>query len=361
VTELGMAAVMAAAGLAMVGKVVPVRMDLALYADGAIYTAMVEHPGSPVGGHFHRYLAPLIVRWLPWDLDTGFRVVTLGSSLVASLLCYGIGRALGLSATQALPLVPMYLLTWPTVANVLQYRLVDPLAWVFVAGALLLLLRERTAAACLVAGAGALAKETTLLALPLAAWIDRRTAQRRRVGRLVGILALGLLPYAMVRMAVPGEAGAGTSIEATLAYLLDRWSVQWREVGPFLTAFYTFAPFGALWLLLPLGLRDAAARPREVLVGWLLLTAPTVLNGSPERMLEVQAPAVLALAALALTSVPLAVVYLIVVANGLFILRIAATAMPWGIAWGGLLVALLGVGWVWWTAPRRVASAADGA
>ena len=348
------AVVLALTLLGALAVLVPVRMDMVLSGDGSIYTTMVEHPGKPVGGHFHRYriLGPLIVRWLPWDVDTGFRVLTFSSSFVASLLCYGIGRELGLSAARALPIVPMYLLTWPTVANVFQYRLVDPLAWVFVAAALLLLLKGRPHAACLVAGIGVLAKETVILILPLSVWVYWRSGRTHRAGRLLGVLAISLIPYAVVRMVIPGEVAAGSALRPTLDYLIDRWTEQWREVGPLYTLFYTFAPFGVLWFLLPLGFLRLAPPAREMLGGWLLITVPALLNGSPERMLEVHAPAILPPASLALSSARPPLAILVVIANGLFILRIAATALPYAIAWTSLLVAALGVGWIWCTTVR---------
>ena len=70
------------------------------------------------------------------------------------------------------------------------------------------------------------------------------------------------------------------------------------------------------------------------------MTTPFILVGTPERMLEIQAPALLPLAACALAETPVLPAVLFVIANGLFITRVATTVVPFWSAWGLLATAL---------------------
>ena len=341
-------ATLAAGLLALLIRWIPLYVQM---LGDAEYAQMAIAPGAPVG-HLHRYrvLVPAIVRWLPCDLVTGFRVVTYSSTFMVSLLVGRICRAIGLSPKRALIGIPMYLLTWPTLANFYQPRLVDPLAWVFVAAGLLLILRGHARAAILVGGIGALAKEMVIPIIPLAIWALLRERPRPSFMKLGVTLFAAALPYAWVLATIPGNVSSGGGVGNVLHYLVTRPGVQLDQVGSLRTLLYLFFPYGALWVLAPLGLPRIPCATRRILVAWIICTAPFILMGAPERMLEVQAPALLPLAACGLLAASPLLSALIVVANGLFITRIATIAVPFWAAWGSLGFALACSLWLWYRA-----------
>ena len=335
--------------LAFLFVVIPVNWSV--FGDPE-YVRMVREPGAPVG-HLHRYrvLVPALVRFLPCDLNTGFQIMTLISTFIASLLVFRICRAIGLSTEKAILGVPMYLLTWPTLGNLYQPRFVDPTAWVFVAAGLLCILQVRPVVAILLGGVGALAKEMVLPLILLAAW-DSMRDRRRNAWVVCGTVLMAALPSVWVWMTIPGTDSASGHLQGLVSYLVHRPSEQLRYVGIFVTLLSSFGAFGALWLLAPLGALQVDRRARRVLLAWLMLTAPFVLVGSPERMLEVFAPALLPLAAYSLAQTTPLLATLIVLTNGCFVARLSATATPFWLAWGALGVALVGSAWVWGDALR---------
>ena len=355
----GLPALGAAVLLAVLYVITPVNMYLVMLGDGRTYTEMAGDLWHGAG-HMHRYriLVPAIVGWLPLGVDNGFRFVAYLSSFLGALCTYGIVRTLTGPSKRAWLAVPLYLLTWPTLWNIYQYRLVDGLACAFAAAGLWLVLRGFPKTAILLAGIGALAKEAVILLIPLAAIVAARSSGRRDRLLLAASVILALMPSLAVRAIVEGAEGfslhgeAGTGLSGSLVYLRTWPLIQLKEVGVLRSIFFTFMPFSVCWLLAPLGLRRVSSFQRRVLVGWLLLTAPLVLVGSPERMIEIQAPAVLPLAICALAGTNPALAALIVLWNGLFIMRIASDVVPWSVAWGSLGCTVAGALWVWWRALR---------
>lgn len=353
--EWAWAMLMAAGLLGLLYMITPVNMDIVMLGDGTTYTEMVKDLWGG-RGHMHRYriLVPAIVGWLPMTVDHAFRLVQYVSCFAGALFTYGIVRRLGIASRSARLAVPMYLLTWPTLWNLYQYRLVDATACAFVAAALWLMLRGCPKTAMLVAGVGILAKEGVGLMIPLAAWVALSQGRSRRELLLLGgAILLAMVPHLIVRglvsgaglFAFDGEPGAG--LTGTLTYLKIWPQIQLREVGLWRSIAFIFIPFSVLWMLAPLGWARMDPRLRRVLAAWMVLTMPLVLLGSPERMVEVQAPALIPLAVQALAGAGPWTAGLIVVGNGIFLLRLVCAIVPFWAAWGALGVAVLAAATVW--------------
>lgn len=347
--------------LAALYVITPVRMDIVMLGDGTTYTKMVEENLWGGYGHMHRYriLVPAIVRWLPLGVDNGFQFVQYVSCLLAALLTYAITRRVVGSTSGALWAVPMYLLTWPTLWNLYQYRTVDAVACVFAAAGVMLALRGAVRAAILVAGIGALAKEAVILIVPLALIAGGRPRTRRDCATLAAAVAAAAMPMLLVRVLVNGSQAfsvvhgeAGTGLLATWRHIRIWLMIQMREVGLWRSFAFIFIPFSALWMLAPLGWARMARGPRRLLTAWILVTMPLVLLGSPERMVEVQAPALIPLAVQALAGVSPWIIALLVAGNALFLLRLVSGIVPFWLAWGALGMAVLAAATVWW---RQVA------
>lgn len=317
-------------GLAVLVWLIPAAP---LTGDGQHYIAFVrnnlQHGAS--SWHERRILAPLLVHALPVDPQTGFLFLTLASLTATALLTWLAARAVVPNEGQALLAIPLLFGTWVVAPNLREYALVDPFAWLFVAAAWLLTVRRRWLAAAVVAAVGVLAKEVVVLAA-VAAAASAWAAGRQR---LAVVLALPALLVAIGL--IVAKPGSGTDAPAYL-FGWVRQGLFSNGVGQ--AVFLTFAAYGALWLLAPAGW---TAVPRHVRggVAAFLLAAPVLpLIGSPERMEELIFPAVVTLAVLALSRVPIGWAWTLALGNVLFAARVGGDArIPSLLAWSGLAIA----------------------
>jgi hypothetical protein len=195
-------------------------------------------------------------------------------------------------------------------------------------------------------GVGVLAKEMVFPVIPLAVWQYARL-RPRPWGPLAATALLALLPTLAVRLWIPAHDAASGNVRMLFDYVAGWPMLQLRSVGLLQTCFYMFASFGVLWVLAPLGVDRAPAHGRSILLAWALCTAPFVLLGTPERMLEILAPAVIPMALFALDGLAWPAAALVIAANGLFVIRVACAGVPYALGWGGLGCAAFIAGWCW--------------
>src|SRR5437588_13106056 len=138
--------------------------------DGQYYIQFVrnglQHGAS--SWHERRILGPLIVRAMPLDAQDGFFVLTTLSLGLTSLLTYLAAREL-VGDDRALAAIPLLFGTWVVAPNLREFGLIDPLAWVFVAGVWLATVRKQWWLAAAIAALGVVAKEVVALAALAAA------------------------------------------------------------------------------------------------------------------------------------------------------------------------------------------------
>ena len=155
--------------------------------DGPFYLAMVSQPGEPTAPPYtYRVLTPWLVRLTGLDAYWGFALVSIVGLAVAGVLLWAVvlrdrtprhaWLALGLFVFS--PAAIYYLAD--------DYR-VEPVAFAFLAGVLLLLQRERVTWAAIVCVLGLLDKEAVLFAAPIVLLL----AVRARAWAAVAVVLAG--------------------------------------------------------------------------------------------------------------------------------------------------------------------------
>ncbi len=302
--------------------------------DGQFYIQFVrnglQHGAS--SWHERRLLGPLIVRALPMDALDGFFLLTCVSLAVTSLLTWLAARELVPGdESRALAAIPLLFGTWVVAPNLREFGLVDPLAWVFVAGVWLATVRRQWWLAAVVAAVGVVAKEVVVLAAlaAAAAAFERRTPWRAvAVGAPAVLVALGLT------VAFPGS---GTDASA--------YVFKWVRDGLFSNGvpralFLLFASYAALWLFLPKAWPALPEHLRRAAVVYVAAAVLLPLVGSPERMEEAIFPLIISAVLLATRAWSVWLVWVLAIASSLFAARVGGDArVPTIVAWGGLVVA----------------------
>jgi hypothetical protein len=301
--------------------------------DGQYYIEFVrnnlQHGAS--SWHERRLLGPLIVRAMPLDAEAGFFVLTTVSLAVTALLTWLAAREILHDDWRALVSIPLLFGTWVVAPNIREYGLIDPLAWVFVAGIWLATIRRNWWLAALLGVVGVVAKEVVALAAVSAAaafW------DQRKPWIAVGVAGPAIGVVLLLTVLVPGS---GTDAGA---YLGD-----WVRKGLFSNGvgravFLLFASYGALWLLLPRAWPSFPPHLRRAAAVFFIAAPLLPLVGSPERMEEAIFPAVITAALLATRTSRLALVWVVAIGGVLFAARIGGSArIPSVLAWTGLAVA----------------------
>jgi hypothetical protein len=307
--------------------------------DGQHYIEFVrnnlQHGAS--SWHERRLLGPIIVRALRLDAQDGFFLLTTVSLGLTGVLTWLAARELVREEWRALAAIPLLFGTWVVAPNLREFGLVDPLAWVFVAGVWLATVRRTWWLAAVLAAIGVVAKEVVVLAAvaaAAAAWDGRRP------WIAAGVVAPALLVALLLTVLVPGS---GTDVGAYL--------FKWVRDGLFSNGvpravFLLFASYGALWLLIPRAWPALPSPLRRAVAVYLLAAVALPLVGSPERMEEAIFPAMIASALVGTRTWPVAAVWLLALGQTLFAARVGADArVPTLVAWSGLAVACALVLW----------------
>jgi hypothetical protein len=326
---------LSAVGLTVVGLVVLVALIPAapMTGDGQYYIQFVrnglQHGAS--SWHERRLLGPVIVRALPLDAQDGFFVLTMLSLTATALLTWLANRELFEDEPRALAAIPMLFGTSVVAPNVREFGLVDPLAWVFVAGVWLATVQRRWYLAAAIAACGVVAKEIVVLAAiaaAAAAFDRRRPWLPALVAAPAVLVALGLT------VVFPGSG-------ADAAGYIFKWvrdGLFSNGVGRAL--FLMFSSYAALWLLLPRAWRTLPPHLMRAACVYVAAAVALPLVGSPERMEEAIFPVIIAAALLATRTWDIRLVWVFALASDLFAARIGGDArLPSAIAWAGLVLA----------------------
>jgi hypothetical protein len=349
--------VLRALGLIVLGLGVLVWLIPAapMTGDGQHYIEFVrnnlQHGAS--SWHARRLLGPLIVRALPLDAQDGFFVLTSVSLAVTAALTWLAARELVQDEPRALLAIPLLFGTWVVAPNLREFGLIDPLAWVFVAGVWLATVRRQWWLAASLAAVGVLAKEVvalSALAAAAAAWNPRRPLVAASVLAPAILVAVGLM------LVFPGS---GTD---AAGYVL-----KWVRDGLFSNGvpralFLVFAAYGALWLLCFRAWPRLAPHLQRAASVYFVAALVLPFVGSPERMEEAIFPVVVGSALVATRTWSLLAVWVLALGSSLFAARVGGDArLPSAVAWFGLAVACALA--VWGTVPTgrvRVPSSAHG-
>ncbi len=319
--------------------------------DGQHYIEFVrnnlQHGAS--SWHERRLLGPIIVRALPLDAQDGFFVLTTVSLGLTALLTWLAARELVSEKWHALAAIPLLFGTWVLAPNLREFGLIDPLAWVFVAGVWLATVRRQWWLAAVLAAIGVIAKEIVVLAAvaaAAAAWDSAASspAPARWDPRRLWIPACVAAPAVLVALGLTVLVpGSGTDAGGYL--------FKWVRDGLFSNGvpravFLLFASYGALWLLIPRAWPLLPPHVGRAVAVYLVAALALPLVGSPERMEEAIFPAMIACAVLATRTWPVFLVWLLAIGQMVFAARVGADArIPTVVAWSGLAVACALVLW----------------
>ena len=326
-----------AVGLTVVGLVALIVLIPAapMTGDGQYYIQFVrnglQHGAS--SWHERRLLGPLIVRALPVDAQDGFFVLTTLSLAATTLLTWQANRLVLKDEPRALTAIPLLFGTFVVAPNLREFGLVDPLAWVFVAGVWLATVNRRWYLAAAIAAVGVVAKEIVVLAAVAAA---AAAFDMRRPWLPIVVAA----PAIVVAVALT-LLFAGSGADA-MAYIF-----KWVRDGLFSNGvgravFLMFASYAALWLLLPRALLRRDLPPHLMRAACIYVAAAVALPlvGSPERMEEAIFPLLITAAVLATRLWDVRLVWILALTADLFAARIGGDArLPGAVAWAGLVVA----------------------
>jgi hypothetical protein len=326
---------LSAVGLTVVGLAILMALIPAapMTGDGQYYIQFVrnglQHGAS--SWHERRLLGPLIVRALPLDAQDGFFVLTTLSLAATSLLTWQANRTLLKSEARALVAIPLLFGTFVVAPNLREFGLVDPLAWVFVAGVWLATVQRRWYTAAAIAAVGVVAKEVVVLSAFAAA---AAAFERRRPWLPIAVAVSAVVVALALTVLFPGSGADAT------AYLF-----KWVRDGLFSNGvgravFLMFASYAALWLLLPKGWAALPSHLKRAGCVYIAAAVALPLVGSPERMEETIFPLIIAATLSATRAWDIRLVWVLAIASDLFAARIGGDArLPSALAWAGLAVA----------------------
>jgi hypothetical protein len=175
---LALAAIWAAAGPNSAAEIT---------GDARYYLALWSHPRAPTAPPFtYRVLTPWLARLSGLDAFWAFALVTIVGLAVAGVLLWAVVLR-DRTPRQAWLALGLFVVSPAAVYALADHYLVDPVAYAFLAGVLLLLQRDRLTLAAAVCVVGLLDKEPVLFAAPVVLLL----AVRARAWAPVVILLVG--------------------------------------------------------------------------------------------------------------------------------------------------------------------------
>lgn len=245
----------ASAVAAILSLIVAIRPGLAP-GDALLYTRMAQAPThftkAPWG---YRIMTPWLVHVLPLPTTEGFLLITIlglaGAATAIGYLC----RAIGLSGRSCIAAGALFLLSYASVFDIVDFRLIDPLAYCGTALFLLALIRDRLSCAGLCILATTMDKEWGLFLIgPLVIMLWRRRQHPRSVciPIALGVVA-PVLAYLLVRH-WPGFGDRDYTRYYSLDLLQRMVALHHSDLLP------SLLDAGLLvWLIAPLGWRQVPA------------------------------------------------------------------------------------------------------
>ncbi len=282
--------------------------------DHHMYLFMADHPV----GDLHlapwgwRILEPGLVRLLPGSSQVGFQIVCFISLCVAAGCVYRICRRLGFDVRLASAGLLLFVsLSFATKYVMFDFWLTDPLAFAFVAFAVLFAIEQRPVAFAICLAVGVLAKESVIFAAPLLYTFGaERPIDRRALWRTAAATAPALLVLLVVRLAIPAWNGQpyalglpgpiaanARTVPDYSALAVAREVVARRAADLTSTLTQAVSAFGLLVGVLPfLGGRRARSLALRFSPFLILVALQLVFAYNTQRLIVLAFPAVIPLA-----------------------------------------------------------------
>lgn len=195
-------------------KLVPSNPSFALPADHHIYRFMASHElgAFRVAPWCWRILSPFVASALPGSPTRGFELVAVVALSLTAVGLFVIARTLGFDRLLASVGALLFLsLGYAVKFNLYDFWLTEPLAFLFVALALLCIVLRLDAAFAVVLVVGVLAKESVLFAVALYYGLRaERPVDVRLLVRLAILAAPAAAVLVGVRIAIPAGNGSPT-------------------------------------------------------------------------------------------------------------------------------------------------------
>lgn len=190
--------------------------------------------GAPQG---YRLLSSLLVRWLPFSIETGFKIVNISAIYLAACVLMAIGRAMGLRGWLPVIAPIPYLLSdgvrWQLKDCFLQ---VDAVSHLLLSLTVLAFLRRRDDWVSFFSVLGVFARETALFFIP--AWYVSRYGWRievRSVRRLVIVWGPPILLFVLIRFVwhpLTGHVIIGKDMEAVNPGFWEFYAADFLRINP---------------------------------------------------------------------------------------------------------------------------------
>jgi hypothetical protein len=239
--------------------------------DGPFYLAMWSRPGEPTAPPYtYRVLTPWLVRLTGLDAFWGFALVSIVGLAVAGVLLWAVVLR-DRTPRHAWLALGLFVFSPAAVYYLADHYRVDPVAFAFLAGVLLLLQRDRLTWAAIVCVVGLLDKEPVLFAAPVVLLLAvRARAWAAAAVVLVGAPAL----YLVIHRTNLVAHSAGREFPYFTAGNLD--AVVRQNGGDVVPALLIalVVGFGPLAVAAALGWRSAGSLLRL----WALLLIPFTLS-----------------------------------------------------------------------------------
>jgi len=270
-----------------------------LLGDARYYFAMAKDPftfitpnGYTGWAYGYRVLTPLLVHVFPVNVDDGFKIITNVSLLLTSLILYSfLRRFFGFNAREALLGQILFLTDIAVIYNVANFRLVDPLAYLFFIIGLYLIYACGNLLFAATMAVAMLNKETEIILAPVYYLVNRRKGLDYRCllrTILLSVPAVGC--FLALRLLISGrieEPSLGASVYTDVLRL---WQTQTlRSIGLFI---FTWS---FLWILALIGYFNCCRdeRPRRLIYLMPLVLALLVPSVDISRILTLAFPTII--------------------------------------------------------------------
>jgi hypothetical protein len=273
--------------------------------DASLYARMAAHPTEFAGGHWgYRLLTPWLVHILPVPQNAAFLLVTIagleGTAVLLGVLCLYLGLGWWGATAGAVLLLSSLGSTFDT----MDFRLIDPLAYLGTMAFLVCLSRRWNVAAALSITLTMLDKEWALFLIPLFL-VSIFYQGGKRDARSVTLVVLGaILPVAVFWLMRhwPGFGAGQYQDSPVQAFQRFARGQSGTLIGPLTMS------FGAMWLIAPFGWRrsDASLRLSTLLLPFVLLQWSDAgrLDADRARMLAYAFPVVIPFFLVAIQPLP---------------------------------------------------------
>lgn len=264
--------------------------------DALSYVALAKNPSAFLASDRSqwrfRLLTPIIVHFLPFSIDVGFKLMTFAALLLSSLLLYRFLRNLGFSMIEGIVGQVLFLSDIGVLYYLANFRLVDPLDLLFLMLGLSFAYSNKKVAFATTLAVGMLNHETTIILAPVYYLIHRKrgSVDSKRLLDSILLSIPAIVTLLILHLALPGGGQSFVLFRSDVyVYNLGLWLTQ--PVRQIELAVFTWS---LLWIFALIGYFHycRAEKPRRLMY-ILLFALALLLPSDVSRMLTLAFPAII--------------------------------------------------------------------